>query len=814
MTTLEIKPRWADKTARFKGTVAAGEVVAVTVKGAADWINEDALRLRIVNERGDTVAQFPVPDDVYDDETMPTNTWGMAGDENEDATCLLSLNTDQMRRCVPRGTRMMLFVLDDPTQGNGILYFKDLCEVTHWPDRTGEDSPAPIDFGNYRNFLREAQDAMEDAADRVEAAETQIAASAESATSAATAAAASQSAAEAAQLAIPAQVEAAITNADIPALVASEVEDQLEDKQDSLTDEQMAAVDSGITEEILETIQDDIEDLQSDKADATTVAAALATKANAADMETALANKVGNSALSAEVAARTSADSTLNAKITTLIGTDDNMSARSIAQQEVAKIVASADADFDTLKEVADWIKSDTTGAAKMQSDISDLKAGKVDKVTGKGLSTEDYTTVEKQKLAGVAANANAYVLPPASASTLGGVKVGANLSIDENGVLSATGGSSVTVDAALSTTSENPVQNKVVTAELAGKLSRAEAEAGFTAWTYTGLPPGAVITTPPTYVSGSSAWNFVFTVGSIVYTPVDYAAEDEDSTSLEWIMMPDDGRTPITVTATRTRLPTMADIPTDNAQLTNGAGYATTAEMAAALAPKADASSLPYALVSITPTPGAPFVLAACFPIVYTPEGGSAVTIAATDASRVGVIANYDGDTFIDYSVRDATENKTICYCNASGLYANASGTVTFNGTEPMTFTTPVLGGLTPTYALSDRAINVVSLSAAATLTMPAVSVAGRARDLVVRLAVGAADIGITWGTADAGGVAVDYETEDGNFPDLSEAGTYLVRLTETAAFAAGTGGAADVPAKFLIQCQPLQTAAAGGGQ
>lgn len=36
------------------------------------------------------------------------------------------------------------------------------------------------------------------------------------------------------------------------------------------------------------------------------------------------------------------------------------------------------------------------------------------------------------------------YVLPKASTSTLGGIKVGANLSIDANGVLSATGGGSV----------------------------------------------------------------------------------------------------------------------------------------------------------------------------------------------------------------------------------------------------------------------------------------------------------------------------------------------------------------------------------
>lgn len=38
--------------------------------------------------------------------------------------------------------------------------------------------------------------------------------------------------------------------------------------------------------------------------------------------------------------------------------------------------------------------------------------ANKVDKVTGKGLSTEDYTTAEKQKLANVAENANNYTHP------------------------------------------------------------------------------------------------------------------------------------------------------------------------------------------------------------------------------------------------------------------------------------------------------------------------------------------------------------------------------------------------------------------
>ena len=60
-----------------------------------------------------------------------------------------------------------------------------------------------------------------------------------------------------------------------------------------------------------------------------------------------------------------------------------------------------------------------------------------VSQESGKGLSTNDFTTEEKNKLAGVANNANNYTLPAASSTTLGGVKVGSGLSID-NGVLSA----------------------------------------------------------------------------------------------------------------------------------------------------------------------------------------------------------------------------------------------------------------------------------------------------------------------------------------------------------------------------------------
>lgn len=50
--------------------------------------------------------------------------------------------------------------------------------------------------------------------------------------------------------------------------------------------------------------------------------------------------------------------------------------------------------------------------------------SGKVDKVAGKGLSTNDYTTAEKTKLAGIAAGANKYVHPSHTAATSGLYKI------------------------------------------------------------------------------------------------------------------------------------------------------------------------------------------------------------------------------------------------------------------------------------------------------------------------------------------------------------------------------------------------------
>lgn len=72
------------------------------------------------------------------------------------------------------------------------------------------------------------------------------------------------------------------------------------------------------------------------------------------------------------IAANTNAIATLNGDAATTGSVAHT--ATEIAAAKVAEIVANADADFDTLKEIADWILNDTTGAADMANDIAALQ--------------------------------------------------------------------------------------------------------------------------------------------------------------------------------------------------------------------------------------------------------------------------------------------------------------------------------------------------------------------------------------------------------------------------------------------------------
>ncbi len=83
-------------------------------------------------------------------------------------------------------------------------------------------------------------------------------------------------------------------------------------------------------------------------------------------------------------------------------------SAKIYADQKIAEVVGGSPEALDTLQELAGALGDDPNFAATVAGQIGK----KVDKVEGKGLSTEDYTTADKSKLAGIAAGANNYVHP------------------------------------------------------------------------------------------------------------------------------------------------------------------------------------------------------------------------------------------------------------------------------------------------------------------------------------------------------------------------------------------------------------------
>lgn len=80
-------------------------------------------------------------------------------------------------------------------------------------------------------------------------------------------------------------------------------------------------------------------------------------------------------------------DTALKGRVSTLEGSDAGKSARAIAAEETAKIVAGADAAYDTLKEVSDWISSHKSDASAMNSAILALEAI-VDGIGGDGEKT------------------------------------------------------------------------------------------------------------------------------------------------------------------------------------------------------------------------------------------------------------------------------------------------------------------------------------------------------------------------------------------------------------------------------------------
>lgn len=88
-------------------------------------------------------------------------------------------------------------------------------------------------------------------------------------------------------------------------------------------------------------------------------------------------------------------------KLNILNGTGEGSVIKTV-KDEISNLVGTAPEKLDTLQEIADYLEEHEDMASGLVNSLSELEQNKVDKVPGKGLSMEDYTTEEKNKLAGL----------------------------------------------------------------------------------------------------------------------------------------------------------------------------------------------------------------------------------------------------------------------------------------------------------------------------------------------------------------------------------------------------------------------------
>lgn len=132
--------------------------------------------------------------------------------------------------------------------------------------------------------------------------------------------------------------------------------------------------------------------------------------------------------------AKSYTDTTVTAEQTRAQGAEQKLT--SDLSSEIARATAAESANATAIQ---NEINRATGVESTLSADVDLISKTKVDKVIGKQLSTEDYTTEEKTKLSGIDDNANNYTLPAATTTTLGGIIVGDRLSIDDTGKLVAT---------------------------------------------------------------------------------------------------------------------------------------------------------------------------------------------------------------------------------------------------------------------------------------------------------------------------------------------------------------------------------------
>jgi hypothetical protein len=144
------------------------------------------------------------------------------------------------------------------------------------------------------------------------------------------------------------------------------------------------------------------------KANSSDVNAALALKANSADVSASLELKADSSSVytKSEVFTKTESNANFEPKNSNIQSHISNVSnPHAVTKAQVG--LGSVDNTSDSSKPISVATQSALDLKAN-SSDVTSSLSLKVDKIVGKGLSTEDFTTTEKAKLAGIAIGATA----------------------------------------------------------------------------------------------------------------------------------------------------------------------------------------------------------------------------------------------------------------------------------------------------------------------------------------------------------------------------------------------------------------------
>ena len=243
----------------------------------------------------------------------------------------------------------------------------------------------------------------------------------------------------------------------------------------------------------------------------------------------------------------------------------------------------------------------DKTGLALVWEKIKNALSGKVDKVDGKGLSSNDYTSTEKTKLANVASGAQVNVLEgiQKNGDTVQIVNKIANISVP-------TKTSDITNDSGFITTSDIPegAAASTTTPAMDGTAATgselAFARGDHVHPTDTSRAAASDVTALTTRVGDLET---AVGTGGSVDSKITAAIEDLDSSIASTA---NQAIASVTLTDGKITGSTKITIPTNNNQLTNGAGYQTASDVSTAIATAvAGITSFEYEVVQSLPAEG-----------------------------------------------------------------------------------------------------------------------------------------------------------------------------------------------------------------